>query len=500
MTRFFLLPLLFVVSTQILAARTLEVGGGGAYTNLEAAAADALPGDTILFRGGTYSGGQYVADLQGRADAWITILAAPGEEVILSGGGNAWQLSDAAYLRIAGFIIEGQTGNGINIDDGGSYDTPTHHLIFERCTWRAMNASGNNDQLKLSGLDSFEIRDCIFQDGAEGGSMIDMVGCHDGIFTGNRFERAGSNCIQAKGGTRDILIERNTFIDGGARAINIGGSTGLEFFRPLGVNYESAEIRVYSNTFVGSTAPVAFVGTVNSEVVNNTFYLPDRLVLRILQETTEPNFLQCGDNSFINNIIVFDNAISSGGLNIGSNTRPETFTFANNLWYHIEDPGWAGPSLPSTETNGIIGSNPMLRNAPIDMTPLPGSPTIGAGASVVEPALDYLGRRFATPRSIGAIEGGSTSSVAGSGAQAESAIRFINEGGEPRLFILPKASGEVTITVVDIRGMVMQHYTAVVAQAGNALEVDLRALPAGSYLITVGNGGVMSTSKIMLQR
>jgi len=58
--------------------------------------------------------------------------------------------------------------------------------------------SGNNDLLKLSGLDYFEIRNCEFRNGAEGGSGIDMVSCHHGIIQGNHFENLGSNSIQCK--------------------------------------------------------------------------------------------------------------------------------------------------------------------------------------------------------------------------------------------------------------------------------------------------------------
>lgn len=389
-------------------ARTIEVAPGGLYPTLEAGAAVAVPGDTILFRSGIHPGGAYVEGLQGIRNAWITIIAAPGEEVIIRGGGTGWQLVDAAYLHISGFVVEGQTGNGWNFDDGGSYDTPAHHIIIEDCEWRGIDATGNNDQLKLSGVDSFEVRNCIFRDGADGGSMVDMVGCHDGLFIGNLFERAGSNAVQAKGGTRRIRIERNRFNDAGLRGINIGGSTGLQYFRPLGALYESAEIWIYSNLFVGSQAPVAFVGTVNSRVVNNTFLYPEKWAIRILQETTESGFVQCGDNVYRNNIIVLRNGAANPTLNIGGNTRPETFIFQNNLWYNVDNGSWPGPNLPSTESGGIIGNDPQLLSPPDDIRLRPGSPAIGRGGDVSDPVVDFLGYPFAIPRSIGAIEGGAS--------------------------------------------------------------------------------------------
>lgn len=402
--RVYLIMALSCASTTF--ARTINVEPGGIHPTLEAAAAVVDPGDTILFSAGVHAGGQYVSGLQGRSDAWITIMGSLGEEVIIRGGTNGWQLVDAVFLHISGFILEGQTGNGWNFDDGGSFDTPAHHIVIEHCEWRGIDATGNNDQLKLSGLDSFQVRNCSFRDGAAGGSMIDMVGCHDGLFIDNVFERAGSNAIQAKGGTRRIRVERNRFVDAGLRGINIGGSTGLQFFRPQGVTYESAEIWIYGNLFVRSQAPVAFVGTVNSRVVNNTFLYPEKWAIRILQETTEPGFVQCGDNVFSNNIVVLGNVAANPTVNIGGNTRPETFIFQNNLWYNVDNGSWAGPNLPSTETGGIIGRNPLLLSPPDNITLRSGSPAIGRGIDVSDPVTDFLGNPFATPRSIGAVEGG----------------------------------------------------------------------------------------------
>src|SRR5688572_25662043 len=95
-------------ATAALDARTIEVSSGGTFPNLRAAASVAQPGDSIVFRAGVYPGGDYVENLQGTAAAWITLIAAPNEQVTIRGGGNAWQFSDPAYLRIRGFNFEGQ--------------------------------------------------------------------------------------------------------------------------------------------------------------------------------------------------------------------------------------------------------------------------------------------------------------------------------------------------------------------------------------------------------
>jgi hypothetical protein len=415
------LSIVLVLALQVAcSARTLHVGTGRPYADLNAAAAAVLPGDTVLVHAGIYAGGIFLSELHGRNDAWITLAAVPGETVLFRGGGEALHLSDVSYLRLAGFAFEGQTGNGVNIDDGGSYETPSHHVLVEDCEFRALAATGNNDQLKLSGVDSFSVRRCRFLNGSAGGSGVDMVGCHDGNFENNTFRNGGSNCIQAKGGSRRIRIERNGFFSGGQRAINIGGSTGAQFFRPVGAPYEAMEISVYANVFTGSQTPFAFVGAVNCGVINNTICYPEKWVFRILQETVGAAYLPCGGNTVRNNIFLIRNAASNPAVNIGPNTDPASFMFANNLWFNSETPAWNGPNLPAPETGSILRRDPLLADPANEVFTLPpASPAIGAGIAVPDPLLDYRGTPFASPRSIGAIEGAATSLVSPFGGAVE---------------------------------------------------------------------------------
>src|SRR6185295_6848225 len=100
---------------------------------------------------------------------------------------------------------------------------------------------GNCDGIKLSGVDEFRVASCTVEGwGTGGGSAIDMVGCHDGVVESNNFlgasgageSTSSGNGVQTKGGSANIVIRRNRFENAGARAINIGGSTGRQYFRP----------------------------------------------------------------------------------------------------------------------------------------------------------------------------------------------------------------------------------------------------------------------------
>lgn len=388
-----------------LSAKVLHTGHGQRFPDVTAAARAAVPGDTILLHSGTYTGDQSLQGLQGKPGKWIYIIAEKNGAVLFKGGTSAWKGSDIAYLHIEGVVFSGQTGNGLNVDDGGSYASPSHHIVFRHCVFRDMAATGNNDLLKLSGVDDLTIRQCTFLNGSPGGSGVDMVGCHNSLILQCRFENTGANALQMKGGSSHIRVEACVFKNAGSRAINLGGSTGQAFFRPANAAWEAADLKVYSNVFIGSEVPVAFVGCVRSEVVNNTIYKPKRWVIRILQENKDTvRFVKCADNTFRNNIICIDGQLRTA-CSIGAGTAPESFTFSNNLWFHTGNGSWPGPQLPASEKNGLTGKDPLFRNAgkeDFDITV--GSPAARAGFPLQHPGKDHTGRPFRRERAIGAFE------------------------------------------------------------------------------------------------
>ncbi len=394
-----------ITATEVSAQSILHVGPGQTYANPATAAAAAHPGDTILIHPASYTGAFFIENLKGRANAWITIKGIDRNLVIFQGGIESMHFIDPEYVVISDLTITGQTGNGMNIDDGGSYATPAKHLIIDHCIFHDMNASGNNDMLKLSGVDSFTVSNCRFENGSAGGSGIDMVGCHNGLFLKNQFIHQGSNSIQAKGGSSDIHIERNYFSDGGDRAINLGGSTDSPYFRPFGANYEAKDLLVTANVFEGSDAPIAFVGCRNVRVINNTIIEPVVWIFRILQESSDTSFyLSCANNVFSNNIVVVTNSLRTD-INIGPYTSPESFIFSNNLWFHLQNPNWNGPQLPSIETGAIVKKNPLFKNyAAKDYQLTSNSPAIGKGKKYNGYSFDYNDHAFLNPPSIGALE------------------------------------------------------------------------------------------------
>ncbi len=325
--------------------------------------ARAKPGTSILLAPGRYGPGIQLRKLQGTKDKPIVIAAVDERDPpVFAGGSLGFHFAGCSYVTLRNVKVSGCTGNGINADDGGTAEEPSQGMVFENITIEDIGPKGNRDALKLSGLDHFVVRGCTFS--GWGGSAIDMVGCHDGVVENCRFiGKSGfsqDHGVQTKGGSERIVIKRNFFKQGGGRAVNLGGSTGLAYFRPKVRDYEAKDIEVAGNHFVGSLAPVVFASSIECSVRYNTIFNPEKWVLRILQEQPTDKFLPCQKGRFEANLVVFDRRVQVFA-NVGANTKPETFSFSGNAWFCSD--GDRRPSLPARETDGIYQTDPMLESA-----------------------------------------------------------------------------------------------------------------------------------------
>ena len=162
--------------------------------------------------------------------------------------------------------------------------------------------------------------------------------------------------MQAKGGSGDVVVYDCRFFDAGARAINMGGSTGLGYFRPQPPpGYEAGRIVAVGNVFVGSDTPVAFVGSEDCEFVYNTVVDPKRWALRILQETRAEGFAPCRKGRFVGNLVVWKPGELRTHVNVGPATAPDTFEFRENSWHARGASARSRPELPVAEKTGVYG-------------------------------------------------------------------------------------------------------------------------------------------------
>lgn len=317
-------------------------------------------GDTISISPGVYQRSIALKNLHGTVAAPIVIQAAdPQNPPIFKGQGEGLKLSSCSYIKIENLTFHGFSGNGINIDDSGNGKLPSHHIILDNVKVLDTGGKGNQDAIKMSGVTDFILRNCTIE--GWGGSAIDLVGCRNGIIedctiSGKEGFRSG-NGIQIKGGSHAILVQNNLFRNAGARTVQIGGLTGKQYFRPAVGDYEAKNITIAGNTFIGSEAQIAWVTAQDSHVHNNLFFLPEKWLGRILQETQDSQFKPSQRGLFERNVVVTDQRVKVF-FNVGQGTEPQSFVFRENLWFRPDADN--RPNLPVVEKDGVYDVDPMV--------------------------------------------------------------------------------------------------------------------------------------------
>lgn len=350
--RLFLLALLAATGTE--AATHTVRDDAGLRTTLRSLQA----GDVLRIAPGTYTGGHQV---EGIANLTVEALD-PAQPPRFAGGSTGWHFRRCPGLRLRHLVVSGQSMNGLNLDEGGPSQPATTGVVLENLTVEDIGPKGNHDGIKVSGLADLVIRGCHIT--GWGGQGIDLVGCHRVRIEGCRFTGkpgfSASAGIQIKGGSSAVTVENCDFDDAGERPLNVGGSTGLEFFRPPGARHEAKDIVVRDNRIRGSLCAAAFVGVDGAEFSDNTVLHPRRWIFRMLQETRAEGFTPCRNVLVRGNRIVFRRDQVTAEVNVGAGTAPETFRFEGNRWFAEDRPQASRPRLPVAETEGVHGVDPRL--------------------------------------------------------------------------------------------------------------------------------------------
>lgn len=404
-----------------------SAGDGSAtrpFQSLARAAHNLSPGTAIYLHAGTYAGGLSLSDIRGTVASPIWIAGAPGESrPIIQGGGDGLHFVRPRYLVIQDLEIRDAASNGINIDDGddvGNADAARFVVLRGLAIHdTGVRPSGIADCLKLAGVNDVTVLHSTFgrcgNAPGSGAVGVNGVGVHRATIAFNRFAVNGYGALQFKGGSDEIDIVSNFVQDAGWRGVNMGGSTGVAFFRPplttSRPNYEAARVRTKANVFVGGEAAAAFAGCVECEFSYNTVVNPSKWVVRVLQETTTAGqyaFAPASAGRIANNIFYFRRSDLSSGedINVGGGTDPASFSLTGNLWYAYDAPRQSGPRLGrlGSDSASIVGVDPAFVNAEAgDFHLRRNSVAVGAGDLRVTPRADLEGKCYDTPSSLGAF-------------------------------------------------------------------------------------------------
>ncbi len=328
---------------------------------LKSALSALKPGTVLKIAPGDYPPGNMVQGIER-----VTVEALdPARPPHFKGGSVAWQFSRCAGLTLRHLRVSGQRDNGINLDDGGRLDQPVEGITVEHVEISDIGPRGNHDGIKASGLRGLMIRDCTIA--GWGGQGIDLVGCHQSVISGCRFVgKPGFTAtagVQMKGGTSEITVEKCHFNDAGERPVQVGGSTGMAYFRPPGAKHEAARIVVRDNVIEGGQCAASFVGVDGADFTGNIILFPKKWIFRILQETQAEGFPPCRNVLVKGNRVVFRRSEVQTEINIGGGTAPETFRFESNHWFTEDRPDASKPKLPVAERDGVHGTDPRPGNS-----------------------------------------------------------------------------------------------------------------------------------------
>jgi hypothetical protein len=319
--------------------------------NLNTQLGAAGPGDRVILAPGNY-GHVWLQNKNGTADQLIQIVAQdPGNRpVFLNPGSEGFQIADCSYLLFDGLIVRGASSEGFHLQFTGSSPpaNPTNHIIMRNCQSDGMPTSGNTDNFKSDGTNNTLFYGC--KTDSCGDSGFDFVGCRETLIMRSTMSNNGGGGIHPKGGSYNFGFYKNRFNAAGERDHQFGGSSGSAYYHQGNYNdpgYEAYDQVAMGNVTVGGWSAVAFTSSWHCDFKYNTIVDPTNYVMRILKEG---GINQTSYNVFARNLV----KAGVSTQNVGSNTQPATFTYADDFW--SQAPSWD----PGCSETGTVVGNPQL--------------------------------------------------------------------------------------------------------------------------------------------
>ncbi|MHC4915298.1 MAG: sigma-70 family RNA polymerase sigma factor [Planctomycetota bacterium] len=220
--------------TYYVSAAAGAAGAGSAASPFDdaiEAAARLEPGDTLIFRGGTYRCRKdSLVGLgpvrSGRPGRPITFKAHPGEKVIVDGSGSDWGFTSngRSHIVIDGFEIRNGTGYGVKISARSEQPGVTGTNVTVR-NCRIIDTG-------KEGVFAWEtpnvvVENCLTRGSKTSQGVSIQMNCHNSVVRGVTSESNALNGIKVRG-LEGMLVE-NCLLRNNGRGLEVGGAKDCTF-------------------------------------------------------------------------------------------------------------------------------------------------------------------------------------------------------------------------------------------------------------------------------
>lgn len=367
----------------------------------------ALPGDRVILRAGIYPGGGWI-EQRGTATAPITVVSIDGpRRAVLEGGDESLRIGNgAAYLVFDGLEIRNAGNNVIHIDGG------SHHITLRNIY--AHDAGPNGDVLKVNQSHHIfversefarpgprDIPDNPYQE------CLDFVDVDDSVIRDNHFHDGGSMLLFVKGGSRNVVIERNVFSHQRPGAsdpmVGLGGFTDASLLN--GELYEATDIVFRNNILMnGVTGALGIYDADGAFIANNLFLDNDRVLVEF--RAGNGPAAESRRIRVVNNLMVDTRGRMPEAYRLSSHGLRD-FATSHNLFWNNGAPLPPCSLLDLSSQPGHLFANPLIvapgalasRDAIVStVRPAPGSPATDTGLDASGPPFGVVDDILGTPR------------------------------------------------------------------------------------------------------
>ncbi|MFT3768888.1 MAG: hypothetical protein QM820_25885 [Minicystis sp.] len=377
-------------------------GGDGSagkpFATLLAALQAAKPGTEVRVSG-ALPADTYTTGVKGTDAAPIWITGEPGARI------GPLTLQTASHVIVRDLEISGSaTGHVLHFFDAD-------HLLFQHIDVHDAGLS----VIKGSQASNVYFEDSEFWDGGKqsGYPLFDYVGVNTGHVVRSNFHDNPGIMLMLKGGTSDLLVAWNEIHHqtNGGNALELGESTGPQYFQPLDSAFEGLRIVAFGNLLHDLAGPpVSFEGCKDCAALHNTIW-----------STTGPQLVRflpgaagmsSGATVSLSQGCRFAGNIVVGGQSNGAslNANPQNHGPGNVVDYNVFlKPGslnWWGDIAQDT-THSTFDKDPMVSGQGMPgnaaLVDGKGPPDIGAMPFASVFVRDYAGKCLTLPADIGAI-------------------------------------------------------------------------------------------------